>query len=114
MEEDLFRKIENGARNARIPEVEFARRLLRSGKVTVKQEIVADVPQLKRIIAELGKIGSNINQIAHHLNAGGEQSSALYARTQSALAAVFDIKRDVESMGGDFRGYSQARLNKKQ
>jgi hypothetical protein len=30
----------------------------------------ADVKLLAKVLAELGKIGSNINQIAYHLNAG--------------------------------------------
>jgi hypothetical protein len=29
-----------------------------------------DTQMLAKVLAELGKIGSNINQIAHHLNAG--------------------------------------------
>ena len=34
------------------------------GKVIAKYEIVADVPELKKLVAEFGKIGSNLNQTA--------------------------------------------------
>ena len=71
LDDALYMKIVNGANNAAISQVEYARKLLKNGRVVVKQEIIADVPQLKRLIAEFGKIGSNINQIAHHLNGGG-------------------------------------------
>lgn len=37
-----------------------------------------DVAVLRDISAELGKIGSNLNQIAHHLNAGGSVYSVYY------------------------------------
>ena len=37
-----------------------------------------DVAVLREISAELGKIGSNLNQIAHHLNAGGSVYSVYY------------------------------------
>ena len=113
MDEALYEKICNGARTARVSQVEYARYLLKNGKVTVKQEIIAEVPELKRLIAEFGKIGSNLNQIAHHFNAGGAQSSYMYEQTMKALAALYSMKYEVEAMGGEFRGYSQARLNKK-
>ncbi len=71
MDDDLYERICTGANAARISQVEYARRLLKKGKVTVKQEIIAEVPELKKLIAEFGKIGSNLNQIAHHFNAGG-------------------------------------------
>lgn len=37
-----------------------------------------DVAVLREVSAELGKIGSNLNQIAHHLNAGGSVYSVYY------------------------------------
>ncbi|MCR4622574.1 MAG: plasmid mobilization relaxosome protein MobC [Clostridiales bacterium] len=114
MDDVLYNKICNGAKASMIPQVEFARRLLTKGKVTVKQEIIADVPELKRLIAEFGKIGSNLNQIAWHYNSGGSRSREMYDRTQRAISELYAMKYEVEKMGGDFRGYSQARLRKKQ
>ena len=83
------------------------------GKVVVKQEIVAEVPMLKRLIGEFGKIGSNLNQIAHHYNGGGARSVAMYDRTMRAISELYAMKYEVERMGGEFRGYSQAYSRKK-
>ena len=113
MDDELYEMICNGAKTARISQVEYARRLLKKGKVTVKQEIIVEVPELKKLIAEFGKIGSNLNQIAHHFNAGGAHSSYMYEQTQKALSTLYAMKYEVEAMGGEFRGYSQARLNRK-
>ena len=113
MDDELYERICNGAKTARISQVEFTRRLLKKGKVTVKQEIIAEVPALKKLIAEFGKIGSNLNQIAHHFNAGGAHSSYMYEQTQKALSALYAMKYEVEAMGGEFRGYSEARFHKK-
>ena len=41
-----------------------------SKKVVVTYELVADLPELKKLIAEFGKIGSNLNQIVRHFNTG--------------------------------------------
>ena len=114
MDEELYNKIVNAAKAAGISHGEYIRRQLMKGKVVVKQEIIADIPELKRLIAEFGKIGSNLNQIAHHYNSGGSRSREMYERTQRVIAELYAMKYEVEKMGGDFRGYSQTRANKKQ
>ena len=88
--------------------------MLTKGRVTVRQEIITEVPELKKVIAELGKIGSNLNQIARYYNNGGANSSYLYDRIMQALGDLFDMKYEIEKLGGEFRGYSQARRHSKQ
>ena len=114
MDDELYEKIANGAKAGNLSQVEFARQLLKKGKITTKYEVVADVAELKKLIAQFGKIGSNINQIAHYYNAGGLRSREMYERLQCALSQLYTMKYEVEKMGGDFRGYSQAYLRKKQ
>ena len=114
MDEELYNKIVNTAKAAGISHGEYIRQQLIKGRVVVKQEIIADIPQLKKLIAEFGKIGSNLNQIAHHYNAGGSQSREMYERTQRAISELYAMKFEVQKMGGDFAGYSQACLRKKQ
>ena len=46
---------------------EFIRNALDNQQVTIKYELVADVPEIKKLIGEFGKIGSNLNQIARYL-----------------------------------------------
>ena len=114
LSDELYQKIMTGASAARISPVEYIRQILTKGRVTVRQEIIAEVPELKKVIAELGKIGSNLNQIARYYNGGGANSSYLYDRIMQALGDLFDMKYEIEKLGGEFRGYSQARLHKKQ
>ena len=109
LDDGLFERICNECRNAKS---EYIRKQLERGKVTVRQEIIAEVPELKRLIAEFGKIGSNLNQIAHHFNTGGAHTSYMYQETQKALSALYVMKYEVEAMGGEFRDYSEARLHK--
>lgn len=113
LDDDLYSKIVNGAKASGISQVEYARQLLKRGKVTVKKEIIAEIPELKKLIADLGRIGSNLNQIARHYNGGGVRSKEMYDRTQLAISELFAMKYELEKLGGEFRGYSQARLNKK-
>ena len=48
------------SRNAGLSISEYIRRQVIKGKVIAKYEIVADVPELKKLVAELGKIGSRL------------------------------------------------------
>ena len=114
-DQETYDRIEATARAADLSVSEYIRRMVIKGKITVRQEIIAEVPMLKKLIAEFGKIGSNLNQIARHYNGGGVRSTEMYNRTQRAISELYAMKYEVERMGGEFRGYSEAyRKNKKQ
>ena len=84
------------------------------GKDIVRQEIVAEVLMLKKLIAKFGKSGSNLNQIAHHYNGEGARSWETHEGAQLVISELYAMKYEVEKMGGEFRGYSKAyRKNKK-
>ena len=113
-DQDTYNRIEATARAADLTISEYIRRMVIKGKVTVRQEIIAEVPMLKKLIAEFGKIGSNLNQIAHHYNGGCVRSREIYERTQRAISELYAMKYEVERMGGEFRGYAEAYRRKKQ
>lgn len=102
-----FEVVEENAKNANLPVATYARRQLMNKKVIAKYEIVADVPELKKLIAEFGKIGSNLNQIAHHFNAGGIHSQEMRKRIGQCIADIYEMKYSVLKMAGDFRGYTE-------
>ena len=111
---DSYEKLLAMAKAANLSAAELIRQMVFKGKVNVKQEVVAEVPMLKKLIADFGKIGSNLNQIAHHYNGGGVRSREMYERTQRAISELDAMKYEVEKMGGEFRGYSEAYRRKKQ
>jgi len=111
---ESYEKLLAMAKAANLSAAELIRQMVFKGKVNVKQEVVAEVPMLKKLIADFGKIGSNLNQIAHHYNGGGVRSKEMYERTQRAISELYAMKYEVEKMGGEFRGYSEAYRRKKQ
>ena len=111
---ESYEKLLAMAKAADLSAAELIRQMVFKGKVNVKQEVVAEVPMLKKLIADFGKIGSNLNQIAHHYNGGGVRSKEMYERTQRAISELYAMKYEVEKMGGEFRGYSEAYRRKKQ
>ena len=77
------------------------------GKVIAKYEIVADVPELKKLVAEFGKIGSNLNQIARHFNQGGIHSQEMRHAINKCIVGIYEMKYEVIKMAGDFHGYTE-------
>ena len=104
-----YEVISESARRSNLTLSEYIRRQLLKGKVIAKYEIVADVPELKKLIAEFGKIGSNLNQIARHFNSGGIHSQEIRKELNQCIADIYEMKYSVQKMAGDFRGYTETR-----
>lgn len=111
--DELFEKISNEAIATDLTLSEYLRQLLSKRRPTIKNHIVADYPEIKKLTAEFGKIGSNINQIAHYYNAGGDFNSEIHKQLERALTQLYEMKFKVERMCGDFHSYSQAHPREK-
>lgn len=83
---------------------EFIRNALDNQQVTIKYELVADVPEIKKLIGEFGKIGSNLNQIARYFNQGGIISAEMRGEIKKSIRDIYEMKYEVIKMAGDFRG----------
>lgn len=92
----------NAAEAADLSLSEYIRRQIMKGKVIAKYEIVADVPELKKLIAEFGKIGSNLNQIARYFNSGGIHSQEMRKSINQEITDIYEMKYAVLKMAGDF------------
>ena len=99
-----FSIIENAAEQAEMSISEYMRTQTMEGNVTARFEIVADVDEIKKLIGEFGKIGSNLNQIARYFNQGGIISSEMRNEIRKSLRDIYEMKYEVMKMTGDFRG----------
>ena len=96
--------VTENAQTANLPVAEYARKQVMNQRITMKYEVVADVPELKKLISEFGKIGSNLNQIAKYFNQGGIISSEMRTEIKKSLRDIYEMKYEVMRMAGDFRG----------
>ena len=94
--------IAENAKVASLPLAEYVRKQITNKKVIVKYEIVADLPELKKLIAEFGKIGSNLNQIARYFNTGGLHSQEMRNEIKKSIAEIYKLKYEVIKLAGDF------------
>ncbi len=90
------------AKDANLSLAEYVRKQVMNQKIIIKYEIVADLPELKKLIAEFGKIGSNLNQIARHFNSGGIHSQEMRKAINQNLARIYEMKYEILKLAGDF------------
>lgn len=83
---------------------EYLRNLLIGTPIKVRYEIVADMQDLRKLVGEYGKIGSNLNQIAKYFNTGGERSLAMEDEIRQCISELFVLRKEVLRLAGDFRG----------
>ena len=96
--------VTENAQTANLPVAEYARKQVMNQRITMKYEVVADVPELKKLVAEFGKIGSNLNQIARHFNQGGIHSQEMRHRINRCIAEIYEMKYEVVKMAREFHG----------
>ena len=101
-----YERLLSHAEAAGLPLAEYIRRQVTGKQVKVRYEIVADLPELKKLIAEFGKIGSNLNQIARHFNSGGIHSQEIRKKIGQGISDIYEMKYEVLKMAGDFRSLS--------
>ena len=99
-----FSIIENAAEQAEMSISEYMRTQTMQGQVNARFEIVADVAEIKKLIGEFGKIGSNLNQIARYFNQGGIISTEMKNEIRKSLRDIYEMKYEVMRMAGDFCG----------
>ena len=61
--DEMFEALESEANAAGLATSEYARKLLLDHRPIVKQEIVYDSEELLHTLGDMGKIGSNLNQM---------------------------------------------------
>lgn len=99
--------VTENAKSANLPLAEYVRKQVMKQKVIAKYEIVADLPELKKLVAEFGKIGSNLNQIARHFNSGGIHSQAMRKAIEQSVSRIYELKYEVLKMAGNFHGNTE-------
>lgn len=107
LNETEYAIVSENAKHANLPIAEYTRKSLMNKRISIKYEVVADVPELKKLIAEFGKIGSNLNQIARHFNVGGIHSQEMRKAINQCIVEIYEMKFSVLKMAGNFNGNSE-------
>ena len=99
--------LEDRAEKCKMTRSDFIRNLILIRKLTPKYQIVIDGEEIKSLLAQYGKIGSNLNQLARHFNSGGERSLAMQEEIERAIAELYALRKEVLRLAGDYSGSYQ-------
>lgn len=99
-------RLDQNAKLLGISRSEYVRKLLIEKEIKNHIEIVADMDDLKKLVGEYGKIGSNLNQIAKYFNTGGMRSLSIEDEIHQCIADLFKLRKKVLEMAGDTDGSS--------
>ena len=113
--EEQYETIAQGVKTEGVNVSDYVRDRVEKGRIAVKTEVVADKTLLKQLIAQLGKINSNLEQIGRHYSGNGTRAIEMQSSINRACSKIYKMKYDVEALGGEqFRGYGQTRSRRKQ
>lgn len=99
--------LNHAADRTRLSRSDYLRNLILNHKMTARYEIVVESDLIKQLIAEYGKIGSNLNQIARYFNTGGERSKSITDEIQRCLLDLYILKKELLKISGDYHGNSK-------
>lgn len=102
--EELYDVLTNDALAARIPRTEYIRQLILDHHPVIKQEVVFDSTEVLDIFRGLSNCRGNLNQIAKHLNQGGEPNGQVRKQVLDCISELYEMRDKLEEMVGEYRG----------
>ena len=104
---DEYRSIEEEAGRCRLPPAVYARHLMIGKEVTFVNPIVLEPKGIEPVVAALGRVGNNVNQIARWLNRHTSMDDALRAEASSTFKEVASCARLLTELAtrGSTRGW---------
>jgi hypothetical protein len=70
----------------------------------IKYETVFDSKELLSIFSNLGKIGSNLNQIARHLNQNNPMDESIKKEILLCISELYRMRDSLKEQVGEYRG----------
>lgn len=99
--------LDKACQNVNLSRSAYIRELIMHKTPQIHFDVVADMSELRRLVGEYGKIGSNLNQIAKHFNSGGERSLVIQDEILQCINELFSLSKEVLKLAGDLNGNSQ-------
>ena len=109
--QELYDAINTEAAQAKMSVSEYCRILATDHKVVVHPEVVFDSEELLKELGDMGKIGSNLNQIAHHLNEGLPMYEGLKKDIYRCIMDIKEIRDNIRKVTGEYRGDHKTHSN---
>ena len=96
--------IKQSADEAKISISDYVRKCCLGKQVVIKRDILVDMPEIREIKANLGKIGSNLNQIAKYFNQGGYRSINMIDSIHQCMNEMHEAFKKLTELAGENNG----------
>lgn len=104
MTEAEYLIIKRNADSAKMTVSEYVRKCCLGKQVVIKRDILVDMPEIREIKANLGKVGSNLNQIAKYFNQGGYRSMNMIDSIHQCMDEMHKAFVKLSELAGDKNG----------
>ncbi len=102
--EEMYEDLKQNANAAHLSVMAYTRQLLTDRRPIVHNEIVYNNPELLKVLGDIGKIGSNLNQIARYLNEGVDPTEEMRKEVIRCVTELLKMRNEIKEMAGEYRG----------
>lgn len=102
--EEMYENLKQNADVAHLSVMAYTRQLLSNRRPVVHNEIVYNNPELLKALGDIGKIGSNLNQIARYLNEGVDPTGQMMKEVMRCIVELQKMRNEIKEMAGEYRG----------
>ena len=93
--------LDKACENTNLSRSDYLRNLIMHNTPQIHFDVIADMNELRKLVGEYGKIGSNLNQIAKYFNTGGEQSLMIQDEIRQCITDLFVLRKKFLKLAGD-------------
>lgn len=101
--EEMYENLKQNADAAHLSVMAYTRHLLSNRRSVVHNEIVYNNPDLLKALGDIGKIGSNLNQIARYLNEGVDPTGQMMKEVMRCIVELQKMRNEIKEMAGEYR-----------
>lgn len=102
--EEMYEDLKQNADAAHLSVMAYTRQLLSDRRPVVHNEIVYNNPELLKVLGDIGKIGSNLNQIARYLNECVDPTEEMRKEVIRCITELLKMRNEIKEMAGEYRG----------
>lgn len=101
--EEMYEDLKKNADAAHLSVMAYTRQLLSDRRPVVHNETVYNNPELLKVLGDIGKIGSNLNQIARYLNEGVDPTEEMRKEVIRCITELLKMRNEIKEMAGEYR-----------
>ena len=89
------------ARLMGLPPAVYVRKVITEGRHPIKCNIVRNDEKIDKLIAQLSRVGNNLNQITRFFNQGGSSTPEIVKEIREAIRQIYDMSEVLDQIESD-------------